>query len=75
MGVLARSYCKSTALSSDIPEEHEDTVQDGDAAVGDEDGLPRCYRTVVTDQTEAICQQTTNDLLTAVHHVPIGYFL
>lgn len=44
---------------------------DGDDTVGQEDPLPRLERASL-DQAEAIGQQTTDNLLGTVHHVPVG---
>lgn len=52
------------------PQDDEDTPQHGDDAVGDEKGLPGVDGLVLADQTEAVCEQTADDLLATVHHVP-----
>lgn len=42
------------------------------SAVGKKESLPVLdWRRWALDESEAVCQKSTNDLLTAVHHVPV----
>lgn len=52
------------------PPDHEETPENRGTSVCEKQRLPRLKHAVVPDQTEAVGQQTTHDLLRAVHHVP-----
>lgn len=49
---------------------YEEAKEDRDNPIDQKDPLPRLQR-AGGDKTEAIRQQTANDLLHAVHHVPV----
>lgn len=52
------------------PPAHKKTKKDGDDAIDEEKPLPGFQRPS-GDEGEAIGEETANDLLGAVHHVPI----
>lgn len=54
------------------PPHDEQTPEDRQTSVGEEQCLPGLEDLVTADQGEAVGEQTTDDLLSTVHHVPVG---
>lgn len=53
------------------PEEHKYAPKHRGGTVGDEDSLIRFDDSVIAEQRKAVSQQTTYNLLSTVHHVPV----
>lgn len=65
MLVLFRETLGSHGRIGQVPD-YEDAPEYGEAAIGNEDGLPGFESAAARDQGEAVSEQAANDLLCAV---------
>lgn len=54
------------------PPHDKQSPQDGQTSVGEEQRLPGLEYFVASNEGEAVGEQAADDLLGAVHHVPVG---